>query len=223
LAEGIDSPTKSTFHDPHLQTSPITPTVTRTRQSLGGRGTASSPRPASPRSPRTPQSGAATPQRVPSSSVPQVTSKMAYNVTADSEDLHETSTTTNTTSKFALGRYPMVVEVLDITGTERGAFEAGRVRIVTSRRLSSRAGAERRVSVFERNSTLIHIGSCGHRTSLARWKQGQHGSRPAWRQMGHCGSSSGSPGSNQEPNESGAGPRQAGCKLTSCESGICSN
>jgi hypothetical protein len=36
--------------------------------------------------------------------------------------------------------------MLDVTGTERGTFEAGRVRIVASRRLSSRAGAERRVS-----------------------------------------------------------------------------
>lgn len=55
--------------------------------------------------------------------------------------------TTGTTSRFALHMRPRIVEILDITGTERGAFEAGRVRIVTSRRLSAKSGAERRVIV----------------------------------------------------------------------------
>lgn len=55
--------------------------------------------------------------------------------------------TSGTASKYALMRRPRIVEILDISGTERGAFEAGRVRIITSRRLSAKAGAERRVSL----------------------------------------------------------------------------
>lgn len=67
---------------------------------------------------------------------------------SDARDGNHPNLAGTTTTKFALARRPTIVEILDMTGTERGAFEAGRVRIVTSRRVSARAGAERRVSSF---------------------------------------------------------------------------
>ncbi|TXT10908.1 hypothetical protein VHUM_01659 [Vanrija humicola] len=114
-----------------------------------------SPRAASPRSPLTPRSGVATPTSRPS---PVVSSKLAMSTGAlaastaasSSEDGNSEkaiATTTNTTSQFALAKPPRIIEILNITGTERGAFEAGRGRIVTSRRLSAKSGAERRVLV----------------------------------------------------------------------------
>ncbi|WOO85227.1 putative E3 ubiquitin ligase complex SCF subunit scon-2 [Vanrija pseudolonga] len=113
-----------------------------------------SPRAVSPRSPLTPRSGGATPTT--SRPSPVVSSKLAMSTGAlpssagasSSEDGNSekaNATTTNTTSQFALAKPPRIIEILDITGTERGAFEAGRGRIVTSRRLSAKSGAERRV------------------------------------------------------------------------------
>ncbi|KAL1410394.1 E1 ubiquitin-activating protein [Vanrija albida] len=114
-----------------------------------------SPRAASPRSPLTPRSGVATPNSRPS---PVISSKLAMSTGAgaspagassseDGSSEKATATTTNTTSQFALAKPPRIIEILEITGTERGAFEAGRGRIVTSRRLSAKSGAERRVLV----------------------------------------------------------------------------
>lgn len=109
-------------------------TPLRSRLSTGS----SSPRPHSPATPRA--SGVASPgHRAPSSG-----SKLVKTLTNISDDM---ATTSGTASKYALMRWPRIVEIIDISGTERGAFEAGRVRIITSRRLSSKAGAERRVSV----------------------------------------------------------------------------
>jgi pyrimidine and pyridine-specific 5'-nucleotidase len=100
-------------------------------------GVASSPRPQSP----------ATPRRAAASPVHKAAptgSKLIDTLTNVSDDVAATS---GTASKYAFMRAPRIVEILDITGTERGAFEAGRVRIITSRRLSAKAGAERRVIV----------------------------------------------------------------------------
>lgn len=113
-----------------------------------------SPRAVSPRSPLTPRSGGATPTT--SRPSPVVSSKLAMSTGAlpssaganssdDGNSDKANATTTNTTSQFALAKPPRIIEILNITGTERGAFEAGRGRIVTSRRLSAKSGAERRV------------------------------------------------------------------------------
>lgn len=135
----LNSPSKVHLND---AIAPLTPGV---RPRASGVGVAaSSPRSQSPRSPRTPRSSVASP--IIRGPVPGTfASKLSSSFTGDSEE-SAAQGTTNTTSKFALGRRPRIVEILDITGTERGAFEAGRMRIVTSRRLSARAGAERRVS-----------------------------------------------------------------------------
>lgn len=85
---------------------------------------------------------------------PTAGSKLAQAATNTSDDDMDMPTTTGTTSRFALHRRPRIVEILDITGTERGAFEAGRVRIVTSRRLSAKSGAERRVIVGTERASL---------------------------------------------------------------------
>ncbi len=100
-------------------------------------GVAPSPRPQSP----------ATPRRAAASPVHKAAppgSKLIDTLTNVSDDVAATS---GTASKYAFMRAPRIVEILDITGTERGAFEAGRVRIITSRRLLAKAGAERRVIV----------------------------------------------------------------------------
>lgn len=102
---------------------------------LRARVNTASPR---PHSPATPRGANASPAHKVSPG-----SKLVNTLTNISDDVAATS---STASKYALMRRPRIVEILDITGTERGAFEAGRVRIITSRRLSAKAGAERRVS-----------------------------------------------------------------------------
>ncbi|GMK58359.1 hypothetical protein CspeluHIS016_0503910 [Cutaneotrichosporon spelunceum] len=93
-----------------------------------------------PQSPATPRRAAASPvhKAMPTGS------KLIDTLTNVSDDVTATS---GTASKYAFMRPPHIVEIIDMTGTERGAFEAGRVRIITSRRLSAKVGAERRVIV----------------------------------------------------------------------------
>ncbi|BEI93786.1 uncharacterized protein CcaverHIS019_0602450 [Cutaneotrichosporon cavernicola] len=104
-------------------------------------GVAGSPRPQSPAAPRR---AAASPVHKATATATATGSKLIDTLTNVSDDVAATS---GTASKYAFMRPPRIVEILDITGTERGAFEAGRVRIITSRRLSVKAGAERRVIV----------------------------------------------------------------------------